>query len=97
MLLKLRKLLEKTCAKTNADDITATEIAPKPKKDTHVGVKYCSIIGSTCRVSLIVPFTVKSDAAVKLQRHSNDFFVQKSLLSLFLHKKIIFITTLKFE
>lgn len=38
----------------SADDITAAETAPNPKKDTKSGVKYCSTIGNIMLVSSAV-------------------------------------------
>ena len=41
------------------DDMTAAETAPSPMKDTTVGVRYVSAIGSASEVSIgtRVPFT----------------------------------------
>ena len=44
----------------SVEDITAAEIAPSPKNDTHVGVKYWSTMGRTNLVSAIVPLAVRS-------------------------------------
>lgn len=38
----------------SADDITAADTAPRPKKDTKSGVRYCSTIGSIILVSSVV-------------------------------------------
>ena len=35
----------------SAEDITAAEIAPRPKNETHFGVRYCKTRGSTSLVS----------------------------------------------
>lgn len=35
----------------SAEDMTAAETAPRPKKETQSGVKYCNTIGSTMLVS----------------------------------------------
>ena len=35
----------------SADDITAADTAPSPKKDTQSGVRYCKTIGRTILVS----------------------------------------------
>ena len=39
------ELAERT--EESADDMTAAEIAPRPKNDTHFGVRYCNTSGST--------------------------------------------------
>ena len=46
------ELAERT--EESAEDMTAAEIAPKPKKETHLGVRYCRTKGSTSLVSDIV-------------------------------------------
>jgi hypothetical protein len=38
----------------SAEDITAAETAPSPKKDTKSGVKYCSTIGKIMLLSSVV-------------------------------------------
>ena len=38
----------------SAEDITAAEMAPRPKNDTHLGVRYCKTRGRTSLVSDIV-------------------------------------------
>lgn len=38
----------------SADDITAADTAPSPKKDTKSGVKYCNTIGRIMLVSASV-------------------------------------------
>lgn len=38
----------------SAEDMTAAETAPKPKKDTKSGVKYCKTIGRIMLVSSAV-------------------------------------------
>lgn len=38
----------------SADDITAAETAPSPKKDTKSGVRYCRTIGKIMLVSVSV-------------------------------------------
>ena len=47
----------------SALDITAAEIAPRPIKETHPGVRYCKTMGKTSRVSSIslisTPFLVE--------------------------------------
>ncbi len=46
------ELAERT--EESAEDITAAEIAPRPKNDTHFGVRYCRTKGKTNLVSVIV-------------------------------------------
>lgn len=38
----------------SADDITAADTAPRPKKDTKSGVRYCKTIGRIIPVSSVV-------------------------------------------
>jgi hypothetical protein len=38
----------------SAEDMTAAETAPKPKKDTKLGVRYCRTIGRIMLVSSVV-------------------------------------------
>jgi hypothetical protein len=38
----------------SAEDITAAETAPKPKKETKLGVRYCRTIGRMVLVSSAV-------------------------------------------
>lgn len=38
----------------SAEDMTAAEIAPRPKNETHLGVRYCRTRGRTSLVSEIV-------------------------------------------
>jgi hypothetical protein len=38
----------------SAEDMTAAETAPKPKKDTKLGVRYCRTIGRIMLVSSAV-------------------------------------------
>ena len=46
------ELAERT--EESADDITAAEMAPKPKNETHLGVRYCRTKGNTSLVSAMV-------------------------------------------
>jgi hypothetical protein len=38
----------------SAEDITAAETAPRPKKETKLGVRYCRTIGRIMLVSSVV-------------------------------------------
>merc|ERR1719348_1717597 len=56
------ELAERT--EESADDMTAAEMAPNPMNDTQVGVRCWRTMGSTRRVSLMVPFSNSEDFTV---------------------------------
>ncbi len=49
----------------SAEDMTAAEMAPIPKIDTHCGVKYCRTTGTTILVSARTAFVVLSPPFIK--------------------------------